>query len=613
MSAQGLLPTLATLLGAGVISVPIAKRLGLGSVLGYLFAGALIGPFALGLVSDSGDILHVAEFGVVMLLFLVGLELEPKRLWALRMSIFGLGSVQMILCAAAIAACLIPFQWNASAAIVAGLGFAMSSTAIVLQILSERGLSKTQVGQDSFSVLLFQDLAIIPILAILPALGSGTQTANSTSGLQFTPIERTLLAFLIIGGLIGASRTVIRPVFHWIAKTRQKELFTATSLLIVIGVALIMERIGLSMALGTFLAGVVLAESEYRHELESNIEPFKGILLGIFFTAVGSSMQFPLLQERTQAILTLVLILLTAKITFTKLSTKIFKSNPASGWTTSVLLSQGGEFGFVLFGAAVSAGVLTRTQSDELTLAVALSMFTTPLLLKATEKLTKTKEAVSDHQNEEKIENLGEEIIIAGMGRYGQIVARLLLAQKIIPKIIDLSPESLERLRVFGFKVFYGDATEITLLESAGIEQAKVLVIAIDNRESILKVAKAVHSKYPHIKILARAFDLMHVYELMDVGVNDAERETFNAALATGEQTLTAVGFHPFAARRAAKMFREYDIKLFNQLHSVAKQRSEFTSSAVAAREEIVRIFNADRNYIEEGGADTAWSKLDKV
>jgi glutathione-regulated potassium-efflux system ancillary protein KefC len=367
------------------------------------------------------------------------------------------------------------------------------------------------------------------------------------------------------------------------------------------------------MALGTFLAGVVLAESEYRHELESNIEPFKGILLGIFFTAVGSSMQFPLLQERTQEILTLVLILLTAKITFTKLSTKIFKSNPASGWTTSVLLSQGGEFGFVLFGAAVSAGVLTRTQSDELTLAVALSMFTTPLLLKATEKLTKTNEAVSDHQDEEKIENLGEEIIIAGMGRYGQIVARLLLAQNIIPKIIDVSPESLERLRVFGFKVFYGDATEITLLESAGIEQAKVLVIAIDNRESILKVAKAVHSKYPHIKILARAFDLMHVYELMDVGVNDAERETFNAALATGEQTLTAVGFHPFAARRAAKMFREYDIKLFNQLHSVAKQRSEFTSSAVAAREEIVRIFNADRNYIEEGGADTAWSKLDKV
>jgi len=300
MSGQGLLGTVAVLLAAGVVSVPLAKRLGLGSVLGYLVAGALIGPFGLKLLNNSVEVMHVAEFGVVMLLFLVGLELEPQRLWALRKSIFGLGFLQVVLCAFVIALSLLMWGWGSSAAIVAGFGFAMSSTAIVLQILSERGLSQSSVGQDSFSVLLFQDLAIIPILALIPLLGH-EQAVSASSPVEMSPALRTVLALAIIMALVCGSRTVVNPLFRWIAVTRQKEIFTAAALLIVVGVALLMDSVGLSMALGTFLAGVVLADCEYRHELESNIEPFKGLLLGIFFTAVGSSMDFSLLSAEPPA------------------------------------------------------------------------------------------------------------------------------------------------------------------------------------------------------------------------------------------------------------------------------------------------------------------------
>ena len=606
MSGQNLLGTIAALLAAGVVSVPIAKRLGLGSVLGYLVAGAVIGPYCLKLLTNTDDVLHVAEFGVVMLLFLVGLELEPKRLWSLRKSIFGLGTLQVVLCAAVIALVTRFYTgWNLSAATVAGLGFAMSSTAIVLQILAERGLSQTLMGKDSFAVLLYQDLAVIPILAILPLLG--TEQPNEVAGqAAMSPAIRSVAAVGIILGLILFSRKLVRPLFHWIAKTRQKEIFTALSLLIVVGIAILMDSIGLSMALGTFLAGVVLAESEYRHELQSNVEPFKGLLLGIFFTAVGSSMNFSIFAAKPFQILLTVCLLLISKIIILKFCARLFGHESRNSWLFSLLLSQGGEFAFVLFTTARGLGALSSDQAAELTLVVALSMFTTPFLLKATEGLLRGKK-VTKRLDADKIESDHDSVIVAGMGRFGQIVVRLLHSQGIRATVIDHSPDLLDLVRPFGFKVYYGDATELSLLESAGIEHAKVLVLAIDDRIACLRAAELVKKNYPHIRVIVRARDMTHLHELLKMGIKDIERETFNSALSMGEKVLLALGFHPHQARKRAKIFHQYDLEVIQKMHHLWDDRSAYVSSAKQAREELGRIFAEDQRNLQHGGADSAW------
>lgn len=608
MSGQGLLGTIAVLLAAGVVSVPLAKRMGLGSVLGYLVAGALIGPFGLKLLNNSVEVMHVAEFGVVMLLFLVGLELEPRRLWALRKSIFGLGFLQVSVCAFVIALSLMLWGWSSSSAVVAGFGFAMSSTAIVLQILSERGLSQSSVGQDSFSVLLFQDLAIIPILALIPLLGIQQPVVADEAG-HMSPWLRTGLALGIVAALVIGSRTIVKPLFRWIATTRQKEIFTAAALLIVVGVALLMDSVGLSMALGTFLAGVVLADCEYRHELESNIEPFKGLLLGIFFTAVGSSMDFSLLAADPGQILALVILLLVSKILILKMCARVFKHDRRNGWIFSVLLSQGGEFAFVLFTTAQGFGALTAKQSSVLTLVVALSMFTTPFLLKAAEKFLQEENKVPK-PTDEKIESDHNAVIIAGMGRFGQIVARLLHTNGLSATIIDYSPDILDRVRAFGFKVYYGDATELKLLESAGLEHAKVVVLAIDDRDACLRAAEQIKRHYPKVRVMARAFDMMHAYELMDIGVEDFQRETFDSALSLGERVLVELGWHPHSARKVTKVFHRYDNQVLLNLHSLHKQRNEFISGSKAAREELGRLFAVDEENLQRGHADAEWVRL---
>lgn len=602
MSGQGLLVTIASLLAAGVVSVPIAKRLGLGSVLGYLVAGAIIGPFGLQLLSNSNDVLHVAEFGVVMLLFLVGLELEPRRLWSMRGSIFGLGSVQVLSCAAAIAGCMMLIGWGTSAALVAGFGFALSSTAIVLQILSERGLSQTTVGKSSFSVLLFQDLAIIPILALLPLLGSGlVQPVESET---LSPTMRTVAALAIILGLVVASRTIVKPLFRWIAHTRQKEIFTATSLLIVVGMALLMDSIGLSMALGTFLAGVVLADCEYRHELESNVEPFKGLLLGVFFTAVGSSMDFSVLAAKPVFILSLTSTLLIIKVLLLKVSAGFFKQDSRNAWLFSVLLSQGGEFAFVLFSAASGFGALSSSQASELTLIVALSMFTTPLILKATEKFLISAAQKKTKAPPDKIESEHDPVIIAGMGRFGQIVARLLHTQGIPATIIDFSPDLLDLVRPFGYKVYYGDATELSLLESAGIQHAKVLVLALDDRDGCLRAAELARKHFPHVRVMARAFDMMHAYQLKDLGVEDFERELFNASVSLGQRVLESLGIHPAEAKRIADIFHRYDNEKLHELHKIYKNRPEWVAETRAARDGLKQLFVEDRKNTQQSRAE---------
>jgi glutathione-regulated potassium-efflux system ancillary protein KefC len=606
MSGANLLGTIAALLAAGVVSVPVAKRLGLGSVLGYLVAGAVIGPYCLKLLTNSDDVLHVAEFGVVMLLFLVGLELEPKRLWSLRKSIFGLGTLQVILCAAVIAGVTRSYTgWNLSAATVAGLGFAMSSTAIVLQILAERGLTQTSLGKDSFAVLLFQDLAVIPILAILPLLGT-EQQSSATGHAAMSPVLRSVAAVGIILGLILFSRTLVRPIFHWVAKTRQKEIFTALSLLIVVGIAILMDSIGLSMALGTFLAGVVLAESEYRHELQSNVEPFKGLLLGIFFTAVGSSMNFSIFSAKPLQILMTVFLLLISKIIILKICAKLFNHQSRNSWLFSLLLSQGGEFAFVLFTTARSLGALSADQSAELTLIVALSMFTTPFLLKATERWLREKPA-GKRKEADAFDSAHDPVIVAGMGRFGQIVVRLLHSQSIRATVIDFSPDLLELVRPFGLKVYYGDATDLAVLEAAGIEHAKVLVLAIDDVKGCLRAAEQVRKHYPHVRILVRARDMTHLHEIHKLGITDIERETFNAALSLGERALLALGFHPHTARKRSKIFHQYDLEVISKMQHLWDDRATYASSAKKAREELERIFAEDQKNLHQGGADTAW------
>lgn len=454
---------------------------------------------------------------------------------------------------------------------------------------------------------MFQDLAIIPILALIPLLGH-EQAVSASSPVEMSPALRTVLALAIIMALVCGSRTVVNPLFRWIAVTRQKEIFTAAALLIVVGVALLMDSVGLSMALGTFLAGVVLADCEYRHELESNIEPFKGLLLGIFFTAVGSSMDFSLLSAEPLRILALVLLLLACKIFVLNLCARLFNHDSRNGWLFSVLLSQGGEFAFVLFTTAQGFGALTARQSSELTLIVALSMFTTPFLLKAVEKLI-AQENRKPAVTEEKIESDHNAVIIAGMGRFGQIVARLLHTNGMSATIVDYSPDILDRVRAFGFKVYYGDATELSLLESAGLEHAKVVVLAIDDRDACLRAAEQIKKHYPKVRIMARAFDMMHAYELMDIGVQDFQRETFDSAVGLGERVLVELGVHPHAARRHAKVFHRYDNRVLHELHSLHKQRNEFISSSKAAREELGRLFSVDEENLRQGHADAAWVK----
>ncbi|MEN9808882.1 MAG: hypothetical protein RLZZ488_449 [Pseudomonadota bacterium] len=608
MSGQSLLSTVAILLAGGVLSVPVAKRLGLGSVLGYLAAGALIGPFCLKLLANSEGVMHVAEFGVVLLLFLIGLELNPRRLWELRSKIFGLGFAQVALTVLIVAICLLPLGWTPASATVAGLGFAMSSTAIVLQILAERGLSNSPVGKDSFSVLLFQDLAVIPILALLPLLGSQTTQVTGAGQHDQPAWLRVVIALGVIGLVIWGSKKIICPALHWIAKTRQKEIITAASLLIVVGIAMLMDSIGLSMALGTFLAGVVLAESEYRHELESNIEPFKGLLLGIFFTAVGSSMQFPLLVSHTWSVLSIVAVLLVGKIFVLKLSGRLFKQDPRDGWMFAVLLSQGGEFAFVLFSTARGLGALSELEAAQLTLAVALSMFTTPFLLKIAEKFLFSQKTTRVVDEEKANPPEHGEVMIAGMGRFGQIVARMLHVQKIRPTVIDYSPELLDLVRPFGYSVYYGDATQISLLESAGLAQAKVLVLAIDDRESCVRIAEQVRKDFPHVKVVARAYDLVHAHDLMAVGVSIIERETFNAAVAVGEKVMVELGIHPFEAKNTGKIFHHYDNNVLKKLYDFRSQRGEFVSTARAAREDLVKLFEADDESSRHALADAAWT-----
>lgn len=606
-------------LSAAVVSVPIAKRLGLGSVLGYLFAGIIIGPFVFKFVGmETETVLHFAEFGVVLMLFLIGLELQPPRLWKLRGPILGLGGLQVGITTMIIflIGFLLGFGWKIPLAI--GLILALSSTAIVLQTLNEKGLIKTEAGQSSFSVLLFQDIAVIPMLAILPLLAapiigsigqSGAQIHHGGFGVEALPgWQQAILVAVVIGTIIVVGRFLVRYVFRFIAETRLREIFTAFALFLVIGIALSMQLVGLSAALGTFLAGVVLADSEYRHELESNIEPFKGLLLGLFFISVGASIDFNLLQQEPYLILGLVVGLIVIKLVILFVLGFVFKMSMSQNFLFSFSLAQGGEFAFVLFSFASQNRVIPESISDTLILVVAVSMALTPVLMIFNEKLLQPRFSNLDEKPESDTIDEKNIVIIAGFGRFGQIVGRLLHANNISTTVLDYKPSQIDMVRKFGYKVFYGDASRIDLLHSAGASEAKLFILAIDDKEKALEIAETVKKHFPNLEVLARSFDRRHTYELMNLGVRVIQRETFNSALELGTSALRHLGFHGYQAHRAALIFKHHDEKTLVDLHEHWGDEKTFLIQMQERNQDLIDLLSSDEEELEEN-MDHSWER----
>lgn len=554
---------------AGVVAVPIASRLGLGSVLGYLLAGIAISPILSALHADVVSIQHFAEFGVVMMLFLVGLELEPRMLWSMRARLLGLGGLQVGLTAGAITAIAAALGHPWSVALTVGLVLSLSSTAIVLQTLNEKGLMKCDGGQSSFSVLLFQDIAVIPMLAFIPLLalpeladvaltealnhgGGETEHASLSlvdrlNGWQAALVTLGAIAFVVVGGTY-----LTRPVFRYIAMAKLRELFTAYALLLVIGTALLMIAVGLSPALGTFLAGVVLANSEYRHELESDIDPFKGLLLGLFFITVGAAIRFDLLMSNLGGVLSMTVGLIGIKAVVLYILSRVFGITGSDRWLFTLGLAQAGEFGFVLLSFTVANAVIPAELADQLLLVVTLSMLLTPLLFIIFDKLIAPRFSETQTREADEIDETGS-VIIAGLGRVGGIVNRILLSAGFKTVVVDYQSEQLDVLRVYGIKAYFGDAMRPDLLHAAGIEEAKVLVIAIDDRENITELVRYVTDNYPRVHIVTRAVDRHHVYELWAAGARNIIRETFDSSLRTGRSALEALGIHPYDAERQIK------------------------------------------------------------
>jgi len=584
------LPQALVYLSAAVVCVPIAKKIGMSSVLGYLISGIIIGPFVLGFIGHEGEgIMHVAEFGVVMMLFLIGLELEPEAFWEMRKAIAGFGFSQMIGTTMLLFILFIALGWEWTMSVSIGLALTMSSTAIVLQTLKEKGLSKSQAGEASFSVLLFQDIAVIPILAVLPLLATTDVTPDSAHTSMLGELPAWLQTVIVIGAvasIYAIGTYLVVPLLRVIAKTGLREMFTASSLLLVVAVAFLMELVGLSPALGTFVAGVVLANSEFRHELESDIEPFKGLLLGLFFMGVGASINFQLLAESPVQIATIVCTVIFIKFAVLFAIGKAFKLKNDQNFMFALGLSQVGEFAFVLLSFTGQLNIIDQEWLGKLTAVTAISMMTTPLLLIFNEKVISrffgTKE-IPDKRPADEIEEQ-HQVIIAGFGHFGSTIGRLLRANGIEATILDNNSDQVELLRRMGFKVYYGDATRLDLLKSAGIENAKLLIAAIDSPEINNELIRTVTKHYGNVKILARARNRFDAYELMEMGVTNIYRETLYTSVHLAIDALQELGFRKYTATRQGQKFISYDEKALERL---AGSRNDMKEYAINARREI--------------------------
>ncbi len=584
-------------LAAAVVCVPIAARLGLGSVLGYLIAGAAIGPWGLGFIGDVASTQNLAELGVVLMLFVIGLELDPRRFLAMRNVVFGGGSLQLAASGAVLGAALFALGLAWQAALVGGLALALSSTAIAMQILGERNELRTPTGRSAFGILLFQDLAAIPLIALVPFVGQVQKAGTSPMWM------RIALAAAAVVGVVVIGRYLTRPVLRLLARTGLREVFTAFALLLVIGIAELMSLAGLSMGLGAFLAGALLAGSEFRHALESDIEPFKGLLLGLFFISVGMTIDFGLIASRPGTVALLLagfLVLKVASLVAVGRSIDICRRR----WFFAFLLSQGGEFAFVVFGAAREARLFDHQWEALLTITVALSMGTTPLLLLAYDRL-----AGRGERAERQADAVTPEgpVIIAGFGRFGQIVGRLLLANGIRAVVLDHDPDQVDTLRKFGYRVFYGDATRLDLLESAGAREARLLVNAIDDVTASLALVDRVRASFPGLEIVSRARNVSHYFELKLRGVNVAERETFESALKLGRAALERLGMEPYRAREMADAFRRHNVASVDATLPFYQDEARRMSMAKAGREELERQFARDRERFEREHGGRSW------
>ncbi len=599
MQEYSLLMNAIIYLSAAVIAVPLTKFLGFGSVLGYLIAGMVIGPWGLGLINNVQDIIHFAEFGVVLLMFLIGLELHPRRLWELKRPILILGGGQMMITTLIITAIALWAGVSWQQAIIIALALSLSSTAIALQSLTEKNLMATQAGGSAFSILLFQDIAVIPILALISLMSThNAVTADSNTWIAFIKVI-SVISVIIIGG-----HYLIRPIFRIIAKTRLREVFTAFSLLLVIGIAVLVASVGLSMAMGSFLAGVLLADSEFRHELEAEIEPFKGLLLGLFFIAVGMSVDIGLLISEPLKVFILVAALVGIKLGVLLLLAKYEKIKKGQHYLFSFLLCQGGEFAFVLFSVATAQGVLQTETTDLLVGVVALSMLTTPILLLIYDRIISKHYQRPDNAIEDDvIDRHDHPVIIVGFGRFGRIVGRLLHANGYPTTILDHDPDQISEARKYGYEVYYGDARRLDLLESAGAAEAEIMVITLDDPQASLTVLKQVKKHFPHLRVIARAYGMGHAFELRKAGVDVYEREMLESGLALGESVLKKLGLGAYQAKQAIHTFREHDLQLFEKLYEVDEQEQHITIYR-EAREQLKQILEADEEKIRSGNAD---------
>lgn len=589
MEGQTLLTAGVIYLVAAVLIVPIAARLGIGAVLGYLVAGIAIGPWGLGFISDVEEILHFSELGVVFLMFIIGLELNPSKLWALRRSIFGVGAAQVLISAGILGALLWLSNFSWQAAVIGGIGLAMSSTAMALQLMRDKGMNRSEAGQLGFSVLLFQDLAVIPALALVPLL------AGSDSGsIDWMKVGMKVLAF---AGMLVGGRYLLRPIFRFIAASGVREVFTAAALLLVLGSALFMDALGLSMALGTFIAGILLAESEYRHELEVAIDPFKGLLLGLFFISVGMALNLGVLYTHILEILLGVLILVTVKTLVLYVLARVYGLRSSERQQFAGVLSQGGEFAFVLFSAASSAHLFAGDQLPLLLVTVTLSMMTTPLLMQGIDKLLARRFNEVDEDGEKPfVEDDQPQVIVVGFGRMGQVVGRLLMANNKRITVLERDISAVSLMRKYGYKVYYGDATELELLRAAGAASAQSIVITCNEPEDTMAIVHLCQQHFPQLEIVARARGRVEAHELLLAGVTQFSRETFSSALELGRKALISVGMHPHQAQRAQLHFRRLDMRMLRELMPNHADNAQI-SRVREARRELEDIFQREMQH----------------
>ena len=583
------LAQVAVLLTAAVVAVSLFRLAKLSSILGFLAAGLVIGPWGLRLITDVSSILHASEFGVVLLLFIIGLELQPTRLWVMRRSVFGLGSAQVLSCSVILGGAAWWLGLPPMAAAVVGFGLSLSSTPLVLQVLAEREQLKTQYGRAAFSILLFQDLAVLPMLAVLPLMSPLSQTTASGSPSIALVKLVAVIAIVTVGG-----RLVLRPALRVVARIRVTEVFTAAALLVVIATALLVNQVGLSMALGAFLAGVVLADSEFRHELEADIEPFKGLLLGLFFIAVGMSANLGLLSAEPLQVVAATAGFLALKIIAVAAVGRLTRHATLASWRMGFTLPAGGEFAFVLFALAARQRILDAQVADFLVLVVTLSMMVGPLILALHDRVRRAIVSAEPGAPFDAIDERDNRVIIAGFGRVGQIVSRVLRARHIKFTALDSSQTHVDFVRRFGNRIYYGDASRLDLLRAAGAESAEIFVLAIDDVDASVRTAELVHTQFPALKILARARNRQHAFALMDHGVDYIIRETYGSSLELAEAVLTRLGDAPATARAAVRKFRQHDERTLGEQYAIKEDEVKFLAAARESAQQLEKLFETD-------------------